>query len=370
MSYGGFPLQMEAIGSLFDEMTLLIERGKVREGGLALPRHANIVVLPSAVGTDARRKLSVLVRLPYYLAKLTLHTWSADAVHTPVPGDMPLLAMLIALLTRKRLLARYGGAWFPVGKSTFMNRVTRGIMRRFAGGRNLMLATGDGTEPPGGKVKWVFSTALSQEELRGIEPSKSDTIHTNARLVYIGRLSPEKGVAVLIKAISILKKRGGVSLPKVTLIGDGPQRGALESLVDELEVRSEIRFVGQLDRSQLSTELTQADLCVQPSLTEGFSKAWLDAMAFGLPVVASNVGAASSVIGQAGERGWLVSPGDAEELADKLTEVISRSDGWKELRLRCREFVEKRTLEAWTMKIGEMCAEQWGMTLVEGKLQF
>ena len=58
-----------------------------------------------------------------------------------------------------------------------------------------------------------------------------------------------------------------------------------------------LRFTGQLDRARLSRELMNQDLCVQPSFTEGFSKAWLDAMAHGLPVLASQVGAAKGVLG-------------------------------------------------------------------------
>ncbi|WP_442508737.1 glycosyltransferase family 4 protein [Novipirellula sp. SH528] len=369
MSYGGFPLQMTAVGTLFDQMTLMIERGKEREGGLPLPKHADVIVIPSPVGVDARRKLSVLTRLPYYLWKIAKHCRNCDAVHTPVPGDMPLLGMIVAIALRKPLLARYGGSWASTGSTTTMNRVTRGIMTRFSGGRNVMLATGDESGSPGRDVQWIFSTALSDQELSQITPKRDDELATPARFVYIGRLSPEKGVAVLIRAIAKLRDRKLRSMPMATLIGDGPQRAELESLVSELDCGSFIRFAGQLDRGQLSKELMQADFCVQPSLTEGFSKAWLDAMAFGLPVLASNVGAASSVIGQNNERGWLTTAGDCDELTNRIVEIISEPNGWRELRVRCREYVENRTLEAWQRRLGELCARQWKMRLVDGRLR-
>src|SRR6185436_4923283 len=61
LSFGGFPLQMAAIASLFDEMTLVVEQGEPRPGGLPLPRHANVVALRCPSGSDLRRKISVML---------------------------------------------------------------------------------------------------------------------------------------------------------------------------------------------------------------------------------------------------------------------------------------------------------------------
>jgi glycosyltransferase involved in cell wall biosynthesis len=348
----------------------MIERGRPRSGGLPLPAHAEVVVIPSPVGTDARRKLSVLFRLPYYLCLMAKQVLRADVVHTPVPGDMPLLGMLVALFLRKRLLVRYGGAWFPTDSSTAMNRVTRTLMRWFSSGRQIMFATGDSDRSPGGNVKWIFSTAISEQELAGIIPSVRDQLSVNPNIVFIGRLSSEKGVAVLIQAIALLTRENFLPLPHVRLVGDGPQKDELLQLVSELGCSDRVTFCGQLNRKHLADELSQADLCVQPSLTEGFSKAWLDAMAFGLPVIASNVGAASSVIGGLGERGWLVQPGDPKALTRCLREVLSNPTGWQARRVRCRAYVEARTLERWQQRLGTECAQRWQMRLEAGKLRW
>lgn len=368
MSYGGFPFQMQAIASLFDEMTLIIESGEPREGGCPLPAHADVVSLKSPVGTDTRRKISLLLRFPYYFGKICKHLRRSDVVHTPVPGDFPLLGMLAAFLFRRRLIARYGGSWASTAKTTFMNRVTRSLMRRFSSGRNLMLATGEGDQPPAPGMHWIFSTALTSDELEAIQPQLDRGLEDRPRFVYVGRLSPEKGVAVLIRAMSRLKQDGFTPLPIVTLVGGGPQRQELEELISEHQCESIFRFTGQLDRSELTSELLRQDVCVQPSHTEGFSKAWLDAMAHGLPVLASNVGAASGVLGDEGERGWLTSPGDDAQLAARIMDVVSESRDWPAIRTRCREFVQRRTLEAWSQQIGELCASQWNMSLHEGKL--
>lgn len=369
MSFGGFPFQMGAIASLFDEMTLVIVRVPPRDGGIPLPANARIVPLRSPRGADLRRKVSVAARIPYYVWKIAANAWDADVVHVPLPGDVPLLGMWIALAMRKRVLARYGGSWVANSQSTFMNRVTKGFMRRFAGGRNVMLATGDGVLVPAPGVEWVFSTAIARRELDRNTPHLDRGMSNPPRLVYAGRLSPEKGVAVLIDAMGRLTQEDRVPQPRLTILGDGDERESLEARAIKAGCRERVTFAGQVDREALSSELAVADVCVQPSLTEGFSKAWLDAMAHGLPVLASNVGAAAAVIGTRGERGWLVPPGDTDALARAIRQLLVQPQDWPALRRRCRAYVESRTLEAWAERIGTTCAARWGWTMTDGRLR-
>jgi hypothetical protein len=368
LSSGGFPLQIGAISSIFDEMTLITVGGKPGTGGIPLPEHARVVPLRQPQGDNIRRKLSVLLNLPYYLYHLARHLRQADAVHVPLPGDLPFLGMCCAQVFGKPLIARYGGSWVATSQTTIMNRVTKAWLRIFAGGRNVMLATGEGEKPPGQGMHWIFVTALARAELAQSRPVLNRGLSTPPRLVYIGRLSPEKGVAFLIKALAILKNQEFSPLPQVTLVGNGPERAFLEAVVKDLGCEGIVTFAGQVNRTGLERYIGSADLCVQPSLTEGYSKAWLDAMAYGLPVLTSSVGAASAIIGKAGERGWLVPPGDAMALANTLRIVLAGPIEWPALRQKCRAYAESRTLEAWSQEIGHLCARQWNMSLVEGKL--
>jgi glycosyltransferase involved in cell wall biosynthesis len=367
-SYGGFPLQVSAVASLFDETTLLIVQGAPRDGGIRIDGMTRVVPLRSPKGADLRRKISVATRLPYYAGQIARHVRLADVVHVPVPGDIPLLGMLIALVLRKRLIARYGSSWITTSQTTLVHRFTRGCMRLFAGGRNVMLATGDGTEAPASRMQWVFATALSRPELDQIRPDLDRGLSSRPRLVYAGRLSPEKGVAVLIDALALLTRDDDALSPLLTIVGDGPARAALQVQVIACGLQDSVEFAGHTDRAMLSAHLLRADVCVQPSLSEGFSKAWLDAMAHGLPVLASKVGAAGAVIGEDGERGWLVAPGSAAALAAALRQSLTEPRNWPALRHRCRAYVENRTLDAWAHRIGDICQQQWNVQRVAGKL--
>jgi glycosyltransferase involved in cell wall biosynthesis len=243
-----------------------------------------------------------------------------------------------------------------------MNRVIRACMRRYAGGRNVMLATGEGDAPPAPGISWIFATALSAADLRRITPRTDGALARPPQLIYAGRLSHEKGVDVLVHAIAQLAGEGTTPIPRLTVAGDGPERAPLESLARTLGCAACITFAGQLDRDALSRQLSAADLCVQPSRSEGYSKAWLDAFAHGLPVLTSRVGAAERVIGGDGERGWLVPPDDVPALTATLARVLGGGIEWAALRRRCRSYVEGRTVDAWARRIAERCAEQWRET--------
>ena len=368
-SYGGFPAQMDALRTLCDDMTIVIVRSFAREGGMPLPRDARVVALRSPVGIDFRRKVSVAAHLPYYLSRISAEIRQADVVHTPVPGDLPYIGLVLSVLYGKRVFALYNGSWVRNSETTIMNRITRQTLRLLARGRNVMLAVGDGDTPPSPGMGWLFATSLTAAEIAASPIDDTRGLSDPPRLVYAGRLSVEKGVPVLLEALRILADEGFEPLPLLTLAGDGPARPELEALVDRLELRSRVRFAGQMERAALAREFQAADLCIHPSHTEGYCKAWLDAMAQGLPVLTTEVGAARAVVGGAGERGWLVRPGDPRALAAAVRHVLTMPMDWPALRRRCRDYAASRTLETWAEQIGRACAGRWNVADAEGVLQ-
>ena len=367
VSDGGFPLQMGALASLFDSFDLLIVAVPPRGNGVPLPREARVVPMARPRGEDLRRKVSVLTNLPYYVPLIARYVRRADVIHVPLPGDIPLLAFFVGVALRKRVIARYGSSWADTSQTTSMNRFTKACIRRLAGDRVLAFATG-ASEPPA-RVRRIFATALSQADMERIQPDLDREPSSPPRLVYVGRLSPEKGVANLVNALGRIRQEGFQPVPTLMIIGDGPQRNMLEALVSRCGCDHLVSFEGQLGRKDLSARLQCADLCVQPSLTEGFSKAWLDAMAHGVPVLTSDVGAARDVVGHRGERGWLTAPGDVDSLAIELRRALTEPRDWRRLRRCCREYAALHTLEEWRSCIADACSVQWGMLVVDGKLR-
>ncbi|MFH1861341.1 MAG: glycosyltransferase, partial [bacterium] len=130
-------------------------------------------------------------------------------------------------------------------------------------------------------------------ELFALQPRLSSAVFT---VGYVGRLVPEKGVDVLIRALAGLPNTRGI------IVGSGPEREKLEALAVEKGI--EIQFTGSVAQSKLPDILRQMDVLVLPSRSthrwaEQFGRAAVEAMVSGIPVIGSNSGAIPWVIGDA-----------------------------------------------------------------------
>ncbi|MHB8624058.1 MAG: glycosyltransferase [Sulfuricaulis sp.] len=107
----------------------------------------------------------------------------------------------------------------------------------------------------------------------------------------VGRLVSVKNYAMLLRAVSALLANHEV---KVIFVGEGPERPALEALTDSLQIRQSVRFLGH--RNDVRDMLIGMDIFVLPSQSEGMSNTLLEAMAAGIPVVASDVGGNTEIV--------------------------------------------------------------------------
>jgi glycosyltransferase involved in cell wall biosynthesis len=142
---------------------------------------------------------------------------------------------------------------------------------------------------------------------------------TDFAVAYLGRLHEEKGVEHLVTAFHALLRAHPAS--RLLLAGDGPSRRSLEMAVDTLRLKPFVRFLGTVaDPWPL---LAGADIFALPSLHEGMPNALLEAMAAGLPSVATAVGAVPEMVAD-GREAFVVPPGNAGALALALTELATR----------------------------------------------
>jgi glycosyltransferase involved in cell wall biosynthesis len=154
-------------------------------------------------------------------------------------------------------------------------------------------------------------------------------------LFCAARLSPEKGFTFLIRALKILTDKGH-SL-ELRLAGDGPSRAQLDRLARDLGVVDRVHFLGYMGEDAINKELRAADLFVLPSFVEGVPVSAMEAMAMGVPVIATNIGATSELV-EDRKTGLLVRPSDAEALAEAVIMLIRDYD----FRTRAAELARKK----------------------------
>lgn len=133
----------------------------------------------------------------------------------------------------------------------------------------------------------------------------------NCTVGCVARLGKRKGHEDLLRALWQVQQRGSC---RVCLIvaGDGPQRSALKQLAEELGISKSVRFLGEV--RDVPSLLQRVDIFVLPSLSEGRPTSIMEAMAAGLPLVATRVGAVESLVAH-GTTGFLIEPRDADSLA-------------------------------------------------------
>ncbi len=197
------------------------------------------------------------------------------------------------------------------------------------------------------------ATEADRSKLR----SKLGLLGDLSYVACIARFHPVKDHSTLIRGWSIVAE--SFSNAKLLLVGDGPERNAIERLVDELGVRESVEFWGI--RSDVGRILQAVDVFTLTSVSEASSLTLLEAMASECPVVVTDVGGNGEHVTE-GVEGYLVDRGDHRALAERLMQLIDneplRIDMGKKARQRVLDQFELRTTIAAFDKLYQQCISQ------------
>lgn len=139
------------------------------------------------------------------------------------------------------------------------------------------------------------------------------------RLVTVGRLTEEKGHPLLLESIAALSAAGhDLSL---RIIGDGPMRGALESMIERLQLGDRVTITGWKTSDEVRQELLASRGFILPSYAEGIPVVLMEALILGRPVVCTRVGGIPELVEDGGS-GWLVAPGSADALTAAILRLL------------------------------------------------
>lgn len=194
-----------------------------------------------------------------------------------------------------------------------------------------------------------FQTVSNGVDLAVFQPPVApQRPRSNPRLIFVGRVSPEKGLHVLLQAfervlqgmpeveLEIIGPPGSLPPDIIRCISDDARAKDLVRFcqIDYLNyLRSQlsplaaqrVTFAGLVERSQLAAHYSRADLLVNPSFVESFGMSLLEGMALNLPVVATRVGGMTGVVVE-GQTGLMVEPGDAAALAEALLTLLANPE--------------------------------------------
>ena len=142
------------------------------------------------------------------------------------------------------------------------------------------------------------------------------------RLIFVGRLSAEKGLLTLLEAMSLI--RGRCEAFDLTIVGDGPLRAQLESMVEQLDLTDRVELVGWRTEEEIRSILIGADGLVAPSYSEGLPVVLMEAMALSRPVISTYIAGIPELV-EHQRSGWLVPAADPIPLRDALIDFSDAS---------------------------------------------
>ena len=196
----------------------------------------------------------------------------------------------------------------------------------------------------------LFSDAADWDKLKivhcGVDARRMFPLASGTRaekLLYTGRLSMEKGLSVLFQSLKLLRDAGRHF--ELTLVGDGADRGRLEDLARELAIDRHIVFAGYRNQEQVGEYLRRSDIFILPSFAEGVPVSLMEAMATGIPVVATNVGGVAELV-ESERTGLVVPPADSAGLAN----AIARYQDDHELRGRVAAQGRERVIQHYNIE--------------------
>jgi glycosyltransferase involved in cell wall biosynthesis len=356
-AYAPYAREIDVWGDLFSRVTIagsLVDAPP--PGDCAAFERSNVAVknIASASGRGAFGKFKRMVAVPRMVAQLLPELGAADAIHVRCPCDLGLLGAVLAPAFSRNLVAKYAGQWPDYSGEPWSVRLQKRILSS-RWWRGPVTVYGDWPGRPAHVVPFFTSvlTAEHIERARGAGRRRV-AVPGSLRVLFVGRLSKEKNVHVLLDALSRIPSPERV---ECVVVGEGPERKSLEAHARRLGIDGRISFTGGLAFEQVLDQYERADVLVLASQTEGWPKAITEGMAFGLLCIGSDRGLVPQILGDG--RGLVVPPGDVDALARALRIALEVPDDRMTMAGRAAAWAQRYSIEGLRAALADLLAHHW-----------
>lgn len=196
----------------------------------------------------------------------------------------------------------------------------------------------------------VQSSKLKEFKTSNLEPRTYN-------ILFIHWLSKRKGADMLVPIVKHLINLEHLTFNfKLIVVGDGPYKGQLIKEIKENNLENHIEIIGAVPNEKIIDYYSQADIFIMPSMEEGFPRVLLEAMAMGVPYVASDVGAVREISCEIAQR-FLIKSGDVELFAHKIESLLSETDTYKTFQKEELEKVKEYSMDNVINKFVDILSE-------------
>ena len=361
-SLGGFPLQINSLTKIFKRIIIALPLSNSNSPSGLIKYDDNVDLLPlkNPIGENYFRKLF----FPYWLicefGKIIRSIRNSKAIYCPLPSDIGLIYLIFAIIFKKKIFVRHCGTW--ANKSTFVDRFIYWLLIKIASNKIIVMATGGSKEIPDQKnpnIKWIFSTSITAYEWTKIKPAKPWSGSEKLKLVYAGRLSKNKNVDSIIIAAELLNRSNNDF--HLDILGSGNQSRHLKYLTMKFKLQNRITFHGSVNHNDVIKYFCKSHLFIFPTNTkEGFPKVLIEAMACGLPSIATEVSVIPYLINK--KCGIIIDKTDPQSIYKSIMKMINNPQLMKSMGKEARVKSKSYTIDRWIEIIRKRLNIAWSLS--------
>jgi hypothetical protein len=358
-SYTPYAREIEVWADLFSEVVVAgTLRHEAPPADCTMFAHPNIKVVPvfEAGGDGVKAKVLQLFCLPLILGQLFYYMLMADAIQIRCPADLGLLGAIFGPLFSRNLVAKYATQWLPFANEPLAWRFQRWLLKsRWWGGP--VTVYGEWPNQPPNVIPFFNSmltdSDVERAKLASCRPKATEVL----RVLFVGRLSQAKNVHTLLHAVA--QAETPVRRIDCTIVGEGPERSALEQLAVNLGIADRVHFAGGLSFADVLCHYERAEALVLASDIEGWPKVIAEGMAFGLVCVGSTRGLMPQMLGD--KRGYLVPPRDIAALRAALEQIAAHPGESAMMGAQAAAWAQRFTIEKLRENFRQILIKHWGI---------
>lgn len=360
-AYGPYTREIDIWADLFPEVAIAspLRREKPPGDAVAFTRK-NISIRPQLdMGGDGLgAKVAQIAALPVHVWRLSSAMMQADAVHVRCPGSLGLLGAILAPLFSRRLVAKYAGQWNGYKGERFTVRLQRRILSS-RWWRGPVTVYGKWPNQPAHIIPF-FTSMMTQPMVAEAEcHSRQKKFGKPLKILFVGRLAPEKRIGALVTAVKELQDRA-VSV-ELTIVGGGPEAASLRAQIRELGITGIVTFTGALPYEAGLKQMESGDCLVLPSQhSEGWPKVIAEAMCYGLVCLGVRHGQVPDMLNG---RGLLLEKGEPDEIADQLEWVTRNTPQAETLAQAGTRWAVQYSLDGLRSELAKLLEREWKVTL-------
>lgn len=356
-AYGPYAREIDIWAELFSQITIAAPLKFQLPPSDSLPFNNNNIRIHAQLergGNNWIDKFWQTVSFPIMVLSLAVEIIRADATQVRCPGNLGMLGVLITpLLTRYRV-AKYAGQWNGYLGEAWTYKLQRWLL----GSRwwNAPVMVYGQWPDQANHIIPFFTSILETHQIEKAQIcANQKRLHHPLRILFVGRLSLEKNVHILLSALQIL----GAEKENYScrIVGDGIMRNHLEKQLIEIGIEPAVALVGSLPFDQVLAEYEWADILVLASETEGWPKAITEAMAFGVVCIGSLRGIVPQILGEG--RGWLVEPGDSLMLANTLKYISTNENDYHNASQNAAKWSQNFSLDGFKSAVEKLLVKHW-----------